>query len=29
VSTLRKQEHSVLAGLRQLFEDQAWLPAPT
>jgi transposase len=29
VSTLRKQEHGVLAGLRQLFEGQAWLPAPT
>jgi len=27
VSTLRKQDHSVLAGLRQLFEGQAWLPA--
>jgi transposase len=26
-STLRKQDHNVLAGLRQLFEGQAWLPA--
>ena len=26
-STLRKQEHNVLAGLRQLFEGHAWLPA--
>jgi transposase len=29
VSTLRKQNHDVLAGLRRLFDDQAWLPAPT
>ncbi len=27
VSTLRKQDHNVLAGLRQLFEGQAWIPA--
>jgi transposase len=27
VSTLRKQEHNVLAGLHQLFEGHAWLPA--
>ena len=27
VSTLRKQDHSVLAGLCHLFEGQAWLPA--
>ena len=27
VSTLRKQDHNVLAGLRQLFEGHAWLPA--
>jgi transposase len=27
VSTLRKQDHKVLAGLRQLFEGHAWLPA--
>jgi transposase len=26
-STLRKQDHNVLAGLRQLFEGQAWIPA--
>ena len=29
VSTLRKQDHNVLAGLRQLFEGQAWIPAGT
>jgi transposase len=28
-STLRKHDRNVLAGLRQLFEGQAWLPAPT
>ena len=27
VSTLRKQDHNVLAGLRQLFEGHTWLPA--
>jgi transposase len=27
VSTLRKQDNNVLAGLRQLFEVHAWLPA--
>ena len=27
VSTLRKQDHNVLAGLRQLFEGHPWLPA--
>ena len=26
-STLRKQDHNVLAGLRQLFEGHPWLPA--
>ena len=26
-STLRKQDHNVLAGLRQLFEGQVWIPA--
>jgi transposase len=26
VSTLRKQDHNVLDGLRQLFEGQAWIP---
>ena len=26
-STLRKHDRNVLAGLRQLFEGQAWLPA--
>jgi transposase len=25
-STLRKQDHNVLAGLRQLFEGQVWIP---
>ena len=25
----RKQDHNVLAGLRQLFEGQAWIPAGT
>jgi transposase len=25
-STLRKQDHNVLAGLRQLFEAHAWPP---
>ena len=29
VSTLRKHDSNVLAGLRQLFEGQPWLPAPT
>ncbi len=29
VSTLRKQDHDVLAGLRRLFDGQAWLPVPT
>ena len=29
VSTLRKQDHDVLTGLRRLFDGQAWLPAPT
>jgi transposase len=28
-STLRKHDRNVLAGLRQLFDSQAWLPAPT
>ena len=27
LSTLRKQDYNVLAGLRQLFEGHAWLPA--
>ena len=26
-STLRKHDRNVLAGLRQLFEGQAWIPA--
>ena len=29
VSTLRKQDRNVLGGLRQPFDGQAWLPAPT
>ena len=29
VSTLRKHDRNVLTGLRQLFDGQAWLPAPT
>ena len=26
-SRLCKQDHNVLAGLRQLFDDQVWIPA--
>jgi transposase len=29
VSTLRKHDRNVLEGLRQLFDGQLWLPAPT
>jgi transposase len=29
ISTLRKQDHNALAGLRMLFEGQAWLPVTT
>ncbi len=29
VSTMRKQNHDSLGGLRLLFEGQPWLPAPT
>jgi transposase len=29
ISTMRKQDHDILAGLRGLFEDQVWLPGST
>ena len=29
ISTMRKQDHDVLDGLRRLFEGQVWLPGST